>query len=83
MKLREPQFEGQTKAKLGNVPMRSFVQKATNERLAEWLEENPAEANRIVKKAQSPRRRRGWPPRTRATRSAARRRSPAPACPTS
>ena len=51
VKLREPQFEGQTKAKLGNVPMRSFVQKATNERLAEWLEENPAEANRAVKKA--------------------------------
>jgi DNA gyrase subunit B len=51
VKLRDPQFEGQTKAKLGNVPMRSFVQKATNERLAEWLEENPTEANRIVKKA--------------------------------
>jgi DNA gyrase subunit B len=50
VKLREPQFEGQTKAKLGNVPMRSFVQKATNERLAEWLEENPAEANKLVKK---------------------------------
>ncbi len=50
VKLREPQFEGQTKAKLGNVPMRSFVQKATNERMAEWLEENPAEANKIVKK---------------------------------
>jgi DNA gyrase subunit B len=53
VKLREPQFEGQTKAKLGNVPMRSFVQKATNEKLAEWLDENPAEANKIVKKAQS------------------------------
>jgi DNA gyrase subunit B len=53
VKLREPQFEGQTKAKLGNVPMRSFVQKVTNERLAEWLEENPTEANRIVKKAQA------------------------------
>jgi DNA gyrase subunit B len=51
VKLREPQFEGQTKAKLGNVPMRSFVQKATNEKLAEWLEENPAEASRIVRKA--------------------------------
>jgi len=51
VKLREPQFEGLTKAKLGNVPMRSFVQKAPNERLAEWLEENPAEANRVVKKA--------------------------------
>jgi DNA gyrase subunit B len=53
VKLREPQFEGQTKAKLGNVPMRSFVQKATNEKLAEWLEENPVEANRLVKKAQA------------------------------
>ena len=50
VKLREPQFEGQTKAKLGNVPMRSFVQKATNEKLAEWLEENPTEANKLVKK---------------------------------
>ncbi|WP_116998313.1 DNA gyrase/topoisomerase IV subunit B [Desertimonas flava] len=53
VKLREPQFEGQTKAKLGNVSMRSFVQRATNERLAEWLEENPTEANRVVKKAQA------------------------------
>ena len=51
VKLREPQFEGQTKAKLGNVPMRSFVQKATNKYLAEWFEENPTEANKIVKKA--------------------------------
>ena len=53
VKLSEPQFEGQTKAKLGNVSMRSFVQKATNERLAEWLDENPTEANKIVKKAQA------------------------------
>ncbi|MBA3604379.1 MAG: type IIA DNA topoisomerase subunit B [Acidimicrobiia bacterium] len=53
VKLHEPQFEGQTKAKLGNVPMRSFVQKATNERLAEWLDENPTEANKVVKKAQA------------------------------
>ena len=53
VKLRDPQFEGQTKAKLGNVPTRSFVQKATNEKLAEWLEENPTEANKVVKKAQS------------------------------
>ena len=51
VKLREPQFEGQTKAKLGNVSMRSFVQKVVNEKLAEWLEENPTEANRVVKKA--------------------------------
>ena len=53
VKLRDPQFEGQTKAKLGNVPMRSFVQRVTNERLVEWLEENPTEANKVVKKAQS------------------------------
>ena len=50
IKLREPQFEGQTKGKLGNVPARSMVQKAVNEKLAEWLEENPAEAAAIVKK---------------------------------
>ncbi len=50
VKLTEPQFEGQTKAKLGNVSMRSFVLRATNERLAEWLEENPTEANKVVKK---------------------------------
>jgi DNA gyrase subunit B len=51
VKLRDPQFEGQTKAKLGNVPVRSFVQRVTNEKLAEWLDENPSEANRVVKKA--------------------------------
>jgi DNA gyrase subunit B len=50
VKLRDPQFEGQTKGKLGNVPARSMVQKVTNDKLAEWLEENPAEANAIVKK---------------------------------
>src|ERR1043165_5029361 len=50
VKLREPQFEGQTKAKLGNVPMRSFVQKATNERLAEWLQKKPPPAKKDGKK---------------------------------
>ncbi len=53
VKLREPQFEGQTKAKLGNVPMRSFVQKVTYERMGEWLAENPTEANKVVKKGLS------------------------------
>lgn len=53
VKLREPQFEGQTKAKLGNVPARSFVQKATYARLTEWMDENPAEATRMVKKGLS------------------------------
>ena len=51
VKLRDPQFEGQTKAKLGNVSIRSLVQKVTNEKLAEWFVENPTEANRVVKKA--------------------------------
>jgi len=51
VKLTNPQFEGQTKAKLGNVSVRSLVERVTNEKLAEWLEENPAEARRIVEKA--------------------------------
>jgi DNA gyrase subunit B len=51
VKLRDPQFEGQTKAKLGNVPMRSLVERATNEKLAEWLEEHPPEARQIVNKS--------------------------------
>jgi DNA gyrase subunit B len=51
VKLSDPQFEGQTKAKLGNVPMRSLVERATNERLADWLEEHPSEAKRAVMKA--------------------------------
>ncbi len=51
VRLQDPQFEGQTKAKLGNVPIRSLVERATNEKLAEWLEENPTEANQMVKKS--------------------------------
>ena len=51
VRLREPQFEGQTKAKLGNVAMRSLVERTTNEKLAEWIDENPKEANQIVQKA--------------------------------
>ena len=50
VRLREPQFEGQTKAKLGNPEIKTLVQKATNERLADWFEEHPTEANKIVKK---------------------------------
>jgi DNA gyrase subunit B len=53
VRLPEPQFEGQTKGKLGNTAMRSFVQKLTNEKLAEWLSENPTEANTAVKKAKA------------------------------
>jgi DNA gyrase subunit B len=51
VRLTEPQFEGQTKAKLGNTSMKTLVQRATNEKLGDWLEENPTEANKIVKKA--------------------------------
>jgi DNA gyrase subunit B len=51
VKLRNPQFEGQTKAKLGNTEMRSLVEKATNEKLADWLEEHPSEARQAVGKA--------------------------------
>ena len=51
VRLQEPQFEGQTKGKLGNTPVRSLVQRATNEKLAEWFEENPREANQIIQKS--------------------------------
>ena len=51
VRLAEPQFEGQTKGKLGNVSIRSLVERATNEKLADWLEENPREGNQIVAKA--------------------------------
>ncbi|MDZ7931028.1 DNA topoisomerase (ATP-hydrolyzing) subunit B [Rhodococcus sp. SBT000017] len=49
----EPQFEGQTKTKLGNTEIRSFVQKACNEHLAHWFESNPADAKTIINKAVS------------------------------
>src|SRR5438309_5090320 len=51
VRLREPQFEGQTKAKLGNVSIRSMVERATNEKLGDWLEEHPTEARQIVNKS--------------------------------
>ena len=51
VRLAEPQFEGQTKGKLGNVSIRSLVERATNERLADWLEENPKEGGQIVAKS--------------------------------
>ena len=50
VRLQDPQFEGQTKGKLGNVPVRSLVERATNEKLAEWFEENPREANQVLQK---------------------------------
>ena len=50
-KVRQPQFEGQTKTKLGNTEIRSFVEKALNKALPEWLERNPGDARRIADKA--------------------------------
>ncbi|WP_210491084.1 DNA topoisomerase (ATP-hydrolyzing) subunit B [Patulibacter sp. SYSU D01012] len=52
-KLTNPQFEGQTKTKLGNPGMQGFVAQVVNAKLAEFLEENPADARAIVRKAVS------------------------------
>jgi DNA gyrase subunit B len=51
VKLAEPQFEGQTKTKLGNTEAKSFVQKACNDHLRAWFERNPGEAKDIITKA--------------------------------
>jgi DNA gyrase subunit B len=51
IKLGEPQFEGQTKTKLGNTEAKSFTQKAVNEFLSQWFEENPQEGKDIVRKS--------------------------------
>ena len=51
IKLAEPQFEGQTKTKLGNTEAKSFTQKAVNEELGAWFEKNPGEGKDIVRKS--------------------------------
>ena len=51
IKLTDPQFEGQTKTKLGNTNVKSFTQKAVNEELTAWLEKNPTEGKEIVRKS--------------------------------
>ena len=53
VKLSEPQFEGQTKTKLGNTEARSFVQKVVNDLLGDWFEKNPADGKDIVRKSQA------------------------------
>jgi DNA gyrase subunit B len=50
VRVKEPQFEGQTKTKLGNTEIRSYVEKALNRKLPEWLERYSPEARRIVEK---------------------------------
>ena len=51
VKLAEPQFEGQTKGKLGNTEAKSFVQKTCNDHLRDWFDRNPGEAKDIINKA--------------------------------
>ena len=51
VKLANPQFEGQTKTKLGNTEAKSFVQKAVNDHLRDWFDRNPGEAKDIITKA--------------------------------
>ena len=53
IKLEEPQFEGQTKTKLGNTEAKGFVQRLVNDQLGAWLEQNPAEGRDIVRKSQA------------------------------
>jgi DNA gyrase subunit B len=53
VKLRDPQFEGQTKTKLGNASMRSLVETTVNAAFSTWLEEHPGDAKRIFMKASS------------------------------
>ncbi|MCZ4068777.1 DNA topoisomerase (ATP-hydrolyzing) subunit B [Microbacterium sp. H37-C3] len=51
VKLSEPQFEGQTKTKLGNTEAKAFVQKIVGDQLTDWLDRNPAQAKRVIMKA--------------------------------
>jgi DNA gyrase subunit B len=53
VKVRDPQFEGQTKTKLGNTEIKSFVQRAMNQALPEWLAKHPGDAKKIAAKAAS------------------------------
>ncbi|MEY3736923.1 MAG: gyrase subunit [Actinomycetota bacterium] len=51
IKVAEPQFEGQTKTKLGNTEAKSFTQKALNDAVGEWFERNPSEGKEVIRKA--------------------------------
>jgi DNA gyrase subunit B len=51
VKLTEPQFEGQTKTRLGNTEAKSFTQKVVNDRLGEWFEKNPGEGRDVIRKS--------------------------------
>jgi DNA gyrase subunit B len=51
VKLTEPQFEGQTKTKLGNTEAKTFVQRVVNDQLGDWLERNPGQSKEVIRKA--------------------------------
>ncbi|SMO49453.1 DNA topoisomerase (ATP-hydrolyzing) subunit B [Propioniciclava tarda] len=53
VKIAEPQFEGQTKTKLGNTEVKGFVQRVVNDLLGDWFEKNPSEGRDIIRKAQA------------------------------
>jgi len=53
VKLQDPQFEGQTKTKLGNTEIRAFVEKTVNDQLGTWMEEHPGDAKRIIMKSEA------------------------------
>ncbi|TQK68534.1 DNA gyrase subunit B [Nocardioides sp. SLBN-35] len=53
LKISNPQFEGQTKAKLGNTEAKGFVQSVVNDQLGAWLEQNPNEGKEVIRKAQA------------------------------
>src|SRR3546814_19433812 len=50
VRLRDPQFEGQTKGKLGNTSIKTLVQRANKDKQGQWFEENPTEATKTVKR---------------------------------
>ena len=82
VKLTNPQFEGQTKTKLGNSEAKTFVQRVMTDKLGDWFDAHPAEAKNIIQKAiEAPVP--VWPPRKPARTPAASPSSSPPACPTS
>ena len=82
IKLAEPQFEGQTKTKLGNTEAKAFVQRVAGDQLSDWFDRNPNQARDIIRKALRPRPP-GWPPARPARRPVARGCSRAAGCPAS
>ena len=83
VKLAEPQFEGQTKTKLGNSEAKGFVQRVVTEQLGDWLERNPGPGPGRHPQGHLGRARPAWPPARPATTPAARARWNPSACPAS